>query len=207
MGKIGDLEGTVVTADALHTQREHAEFLHKQGAHYVLTVKNNQRALRDRISSQTWAGRPIQYACREKGHGRTTTWQATRQPAQEWIGFPHANQTMRLTRHRHDHKTGERTREHVFVITSLPADQANAEQLADYVRGHWGIENRLHWVLNVTYREDTSQIRTGNAAHVMASIRNLAISIHRLTGATNIAKALRSGIRNPNIAQQLIAQL
>ena len=158
-------------------------------------MKNNQRALRDRISSQTWGGRPIQHACREKGHGRTTTWQATRQRAQEWIGFPHANQTMRLTR------------EHVFVITSLPADQANAEQLADYVRGHWGIENRLHWVRDVTYREDTSQIRTGNAAHVMASIRNLAISIHRLTGATNIAKALRSGIRNPNIAQQLIARL
>ena len=207
MGKLGELDGAVITADALHTQREHAEYLHKHGAHYVLTVKNNQRGLRDRISSQTWAGRPVQYTCREKGHGRTTTWQATVQPAQDWIDFPHATQTMRLTRDRHDHKTGTRTREHVFVITSLPADQAGPEKLADYIRGHWGIENRLHWVRDVTFDEDRSQIRTGNAAHVMASIRNLAISIHRLTGATNIAKALRAAMRNPKIAGQLITRL
>ena len=203
MGKIGDLDGVVVTADALHTQRGHAEYLHQHGAHYVLTVKNNQRALRDRISSQTWSTRPVQYVCREKKHGRTTTWEATTQTAQEWIGFPHAKQTMRLTRDRYHHKTGATTREHVFVITSLPADQASPEQLADYIRGHWGIENRLHWVRDVTFDEDRSQIRAGNAAHVMASIRNLTISIHRLAGATNIAKGLRTAMRNPNIARQL----
>jgi len=152
MGKIGDLDGVIVTADALHTQRGPAEYLHKHRAHYVLTVKNNQRGLRERISSHTWAGRPIQHACQEKGHGRTTTWQATVQPAQQWIGFPHAKQRMRLTRDRHDHQTGARTREHVFVITSLPADQANPEQLADYIRGHWSIENRLHWVWTAVAR-------------------------------------------------------
>lgn len=203
MGKVGDLEGVVVTADALHTQRGHAEYLHKHGAHYVLTVKNNQRALRDRISSQTWATLPVQHVCREKRHGRTTTWQATTQTAQEWIGFPHAKQTMRLTRDRLDPKTAATTREHVFVITSIPADQASAEQLANYIRGHWGIENRLHWVRDVTFDEDRSQVRTGNAAHVMASVRNLAISLHRLNGAANIAKALRNAMRNPNIARQL----
>lgn len=111
---------------------------------------------------------------------------------------------MRLTRDRHDHKTGVKTREHVFVITSLTADQAGPEQLADYVRGHWGIENRLHWVRDVTFDEDRSQVRTGNAAHVMASIRNLAISVHRLAGETNIAKALRAAMRHPEIAYKLI---
>ena len=103
---------------------------------------------------------------------------------------------MGLTRDRHDHKTGETSREHVFVITSLPADRVSPEQLADYIRGHWGIENLLHWVRDVTFDEDRSQVRTGNAAHVMASLRNLAISIHRLTGASNIAKALRNAMRN-----------
>ena len=98
-----------------------------------------------------------------------------------------------------------RTREHVFVITSLPADQADPEQLADYIRGHWSIENRLHWVRDVTFDEDRSQIRTGNAAHVMATIRNLAISVHRLAGATDIAKALRATMRNPKLAGQLIS--
>lgn len=203
MGKIGDLHGVVITADALHTQRAHAEFLHSQGAHYVLTVKTNQRALLQRIASQTWASRPVEHVCRQKRHGRTTTWQATCQPAQDWIDFPHAKQTMRLTRDRDNHSTGETTREHVFVITSLTAEEATPAQLADYIRGHWGIENRLHWVRDVTYHEDHSQVRTGNAAHVMASIRNLAISIHRLTGATNIAAALRHTMRNPAIAHQL----
>ena len=135
MGKIGDLGGVIVTADALHTQREHAEYLHQHGAHYVLTVKNNQRALRDRIASQTWVGRPIQHACHQKGHGRTTTWQATCQPAQEWIDFPHAAQTMRLTRDRHNHRTGERTREHVFVITSLPAEEPFRDSTTDTLYG------------------------------------------------------------------------
>ena len=207
MGRIGDLDGVVVTADALHTQRAHAEYLHSQAGHYVLTVKNNQRALRDRIASQTWAALPVQHLCREKRHGRTTTWQATTQRAQDWIDFPHAKQTMCLTRDRHDHRTGARTREHVFVITSLPADQATSGELAGYIRGHWGIENRLHWVRDVTYREDHSQVRTGNAAHTMASIRNLAISVHRLAGATNIAKALRATMRNPKIAHRLISGL
>lgn len=203
MGRLGDLSGVIITADALHTQREHADYLHHRGAHYVLTVKENQRALRKRISSQTWSTRPVQHICREKGHGRTTAWQVTTQPAQDWIDFPHAKQTIRLTRDRHDHKTGEKTREHVFAITSLPADQATPEELAGYIRGHWGIENRLHWVRDVTYREDASQIRTGHGAHVMATFRNLAISIHRLAGATNIAKALRTAMRDPQIARQL----
>lgn len=203
MDRLGDLSGVIVTADALHTQREHAKYLHGRRAHYVLTVKDNQRALRKRISSQTWSTRPVQHTCREKGHGRTTVWQVTTQPAQDWIGFPHAKQTIRLTRDRHDHKTGAKTREHVFAITSLTADQATPEQLAGYIRGHWGIENRLHWVRDVTYREDASQVRTGHGAHVMASVRNLAISIHRLAGATNIAEALRTAMRDPQIARRL----
>ena len=83
-----------------------------------------------------------------------------------------------------------------------PAEQATPEQLADYIRGHWGIENRLHRVRDVTFDEDRSQIRAGNAAHVMASVRNLTISIHRLAGAVNIAKALHHAMRNPNIARE-----
>ncbi len=201
--QLGDLNNTVITADALHTQHAHAIWLTGHGAHYVFTVKNNQRTLRDRIATQNWATLPATYTHHQKAHGRTTTWQATSQPAQHWIGFPHAAQTMRLTRDRHDHRTGEHTREHVFVITSLPPGQANPADLAGYVRGHWGIENRLHWVRDVTYDEDRSQVRTGNAAHVMATLRNLAISIHRLTGATNIAKATRTAMRNPEIGRHI----
>lgn len=77
MERLGDLSGATITADALHTQHEYAEYLHECGAHYMLTVKENQRALRKRISSQSWSTRPVHDTCREKGHGRTTTWQIT----------------------------------------------------------------------------------------------------------------------------------
>jgi len=95
----------------------------------------------------------------------------------------------------------------VFAITSLPADEATPEQLAAYVRGHWGLENRLHWVRDVTYGEDHSQIRTGQAVHVMATLRNFAISLHRLNGATNTVHALRTAMLNPTIAHTLTTRL
>ena len=82
-------------------------------------------------------------------------------------------------------------------ITSLDAEQAGTEQLAGYIRGHWQIENRLHWVRDVTYDEDRSQVRTGSAPRVMASLRNLAISALRLNGHTNIASATRWTARDP----------
>jgi hypothetical protein len=84
----------------------------------------------------------------------------------------------------------------VYAITDLPPHQARPDQLAAWIRGHWQIENGLHWVRDVTFAEDLSQIRTGNAPQVMAALRNLAISLHRLAGATNIAKALRHHGRN-----------
>lgn len=201
--RLGDVTGLVITADALHTQHAHALLLHERGAHYVFTVKANQPGLRDRIASQTWAPRAVQHRVTEKGHGRTTTWQITCQAAQDWIGFPHAAQTIRLTRDRTDHATGQATREHVFAITSLTTQDASPAQLAALIRGHWGIENRLHWVRDVTYDEDRSQVRTGSGPRVMATIRNLAISIHRRAGATNIAKATRHTMRHPEHARQL----
>ena len=74
--------------------------------------------------------------------------------------------------------------------------QARPDQLAGWIRGQWQIENGLHWVRDVTYAEDSSQVRTGHAPQVMASLRNFAISAHRLGGVDNIAAALRRCARN-----------
>lgn len=134
---MGELSGVVVTADALHTLAQQAEALHARGAHYVFTVKANQPGLRDRIASQTWASLAPQHTLREKSHGRTTTWQITAQPAQAWVGFPHAEQTIRLTRDRIEHRNGEATREPVYAITSLSPEQASPAELAALIRGHW----------------------------------------------------------------------
>ena len=100
---------------------------------------------------------------------------------------------------------GQRTRKEIaYCITSLDAEQAGAEQLAGYIRGHWQIENRLHWVRDVTYDEDRSQVRTGTGPRVMASLRNLAISALRLNGHNNIAAALRWTARDPARPLQIL---
>jgi predicted transposase YbfD/YdcC len=76
--------------------------------------------------------------------------------------------------------------------------QIRADELADAIRRHWSIENRLHWIRDVVFAEDHSQIRTGAGPAVMATVRNLVISLHRLTGASNIAAACRHIARHPN---------
>jgi predicted transposase YbfD/YdcC len=83
--------------------------------------------------------------------------------------------------------------------------QIRADQIADAIRGHWGIENRLHWIRDVVFAEDHSQIRTGAGPAVMAILRNLTVSLHRLAGATNIAAACRHVSRHPNRVLPLLA--
>jgi predicted transposase YbfD/YdcC len=82
-----------------------------------------------------------------------------------------------------------------YAITSLTAAQASPARLADWIRGHWGIE-ALHHIRDVTLAEDASQLRTGTAPRVMASLRNLAIAILRLRGWRNLAAALRRNARD-----------
>jgi predicted transposase YbfD/YdcC len=95
--------------------------------------------------------------------------------------------------------------ETVYAVTDLDYDQISPADLADAVRAHWGIENRLHWVRDVTFAEDLSQVRTGTGPAVMATLRNLAISVHRLAGAANIAAASRRVSRHPARALRLLA--
>jgi len=99
---------------------------------------------------------------------------------------------------------GLRHHEVVFAVTSLPPDAADAERLLRINRGHWSIENRLHWVRDVTFDEDRSQVRTGSAAQAMATLRNLAIGLFRLHDVKNIAQGLRSCARNPERAVEIL---
>jgi predicted transposase YbfD/YdcC len=91
----------------------------------------------------------------------------------------------------------------VYAVTSLTAAQASPARLADYVRGHWGIE-ALHHIRDVTFAEDASQIRAGNAPRVLASLRNLAIGILRAHGDRNLAAALRRNARDATRALPLL---
>lgn len=107
------------------------------------------------------------------------------------LDFPHARQVVRIERDIRNLDGSPRHHEVVFAITSLSPEAASPQRLMALARGHWTIENRLHWVRDVTFDEDRSQVRRGAAAHAMASLRNLAIGLLRLAGALNIAAALR----------------
>jgi Transposase DDE domain len=78
-----------------------------------------------------------------------------------------------------------------YAVTSASRDRADASDLLSWWRGHWGIENQLHWVRDATFGEDHSRIRTGHAPEIFAALRNAAISVLRLQNVTNVAAALR----------------
>jgi predicted transposase YbfD/YdcC len=107
------------------------------------------------------------------------------------IDYPGARQAIQVVRRRREMSTGKLTIERVYLITGLSVFDATCTELATWIRGHWGIENLLHHVRDRTFREDDSKVRTGTLPHAMASLRNLAISVFRQDGQTNIAAALR----------------
>ena len=103
--------------------------------------------------------------------------------------WPHLKQVCRLERHRT--VKGRNQVAVSYAVTSLPPTAAGASRLLQVSRGHWGIENRVHWVRDVTFDEDRSQIRAGAAPQVMAALRNLVITLVRRAGHSNVAAALR----------------
>jgi hypothetical protein len=105
------------------------------------------------------------------------------------LGFPNAEQAVRITRTRTI--KGKTSRETAYLTVSLPAGQAQPADLGAWARSEWHIENRLHYVRDVTLREDAHQARTGSGPAVFATLRNTAIGYHHIDGATNIAEATR----------------
>ncbi|WP_370531295.1 transposase [Nakamurella sp. PAMC28650] len=120
------------------------------------------------------------------------------------ILFPHAAQAIQVSRKVRSIRSKKWHTETVYAVTDLHPTQASAAQLGTWLRGHWSIENRLHWVRDVTFGEDLSQARTGNGPQVMATLRNLAIGLLRLDGARNIAEAVRHHARDPHRPLKLV---
>jgi predicted transposase YbfD/YdcC len=193
------LAGAVITIDALHTQSDTAQVITGQQADYVMTVKGNMPTLYKRLKKLPWAAVPA-FSAVSTDHGRRTrrTIKVALVPA--WIEFAGAAQVAQLRRT--VTRNGKKTVEVVYLITS--DRNADPATLAAWVRGHWEIENRLHWVRDVTYQEDKSLVRTGNAPRVMASLRSLAISLLRIDGHANIAAANRHHARDPQRTLKLL---
>jgi predicted transposase YbfD/YdcC len=192
-----ELTGLVVTADALHTKREAAQFLVTgKHAHYLLVVKANQPSLHATLRALPWRDIPVLNRTRDRGHGRVET-RSLKVVTVPGLGFPHATQALQITRRVRDLGSRRWRTVIVYAVTDLTAPQASPTQLAELLRGHWRIENGLHYVRDVAFTEDASRVRTGTAPRAMATLRNLAIGALRLAGITNIAAGLRHTGRDP----------
>jgi predicted transposase YbfD/YdcC len=193
-----DLAGVVVTADALHTHADTAEFLvPRKHAHYLFTVKANQPTLLARLQRLPWHLVPIADRTRDRAHGRVEH-RTLKVVTVGHVGFPHAAQVLQVTRKTRDLRASPkrwRTMT-VYAITSLPFEQARPARLADLIRGHWGIE-ALHHIRDVTFAEDGSQLRTGAGPSVMACLRNLVVGVLYRAGPVNLAAELRRHARDP----------
>lgn len=196
-----DLSNTVTTTDALHTQHELAQQILDQHGHYFMIVKENQPTLYQAIAllfeqppwlKQEQSQEYQVYPSANKGHGRLEKRCLECSTAlNTYVGWPGVGQVMRRQCERVIMKTGEVSHKMRYGITSLRPPEASAEQLEQLWRRHWTIENRAHYVRDVTLGEDDCQIHTGHAAHALAALRNAILSLFRWKGWTNIAAAIR----------------
>jgi len=187
-----DLTGVVVTGDAAHAQHSTAAHLTQdRGGHYVLTVKGNQPTLLTQIAAALPPAAPgsAHHVEEDRSKGKIVRRQIWTAPA-GGVDFPGAAQVFRIRRDTFDHEGTRLSKEVVHGITSLTADQASPEVIARFVRQHWGIENKIHWVRDVVYREDHQHAYAGTGAQVMATLRNLALGLLRLAGITQITRTL-----------------
>ena len=198
------LAGCVVTADAMHTQRGHAEFLvsHKK-AHYILIVKKNQPGLYAQLKNLPWRNIPASDRQHHRGHGRDESRTIKTATVAARLAFPHAAQAIAITRRVRTRSAGKWRTVTAYGITSLTVTQASPSDLARWIRGHWRIE-AVHHIRDTTYGEDSSQVRTGNGPQAMATLRNLTIGIMKMAGHHNIAAATRHHARD---ATRILATL
>ena len=204
------LKGWVVTGDALLTQRTIAETIVEGGGDYVLIAKGNQPELMADIrtvfeeAAPPGATLPVAETL-EVGHGRIEQRRLTASSIlAAYSYFPGLAQVFTITREVIEKKTGLSRQEVVFGLTSLTAPKASPAQLLTLVRGHWTIENKSHWVRDVTFDEDRSQVRCGSLPQVLAALRNTAIGLMRWAGETKIAAACRKFAAQPWSALALI---
>lgn len=201
-----DLAGALVTADAMHTQRDHARFLiEDKSADYLFQVKGNQPKLLEAVEGIDEADYSDEHEDTTRGHGRIERRYVQTAPTPEGLDFPHAAQVVKVTRERSDLDDVRISEETAYYVTSVTPRHAGPAELAGPTRGHWGIENRVHWVRDWTFDEDRHQMRSGSTApRVLATLRNTAISLLRLAGATNITGATRWVARDASRAAALI---
>lgn len=194
-----DLNDIVVTGDAAHTQHDTADYIAgSREADYFLTVKGNQPGLQAAIFDKVQAecGIAPDHITVQNGHGRIVKRSIWVTDA-DGIDFPHATQVARIRRDVYDLAGQRVSKEIVHAVTSMNAGRAGPDRLAGLAQGQWGIES-IHWIRDAVYREDGNKAYTGGGPQVMATLRNLAISLLHLSGITRIKATLQEIGRDRN---------
>jgi predicted transposase YbfD/YdcC len=190
-----DLHGKIVTADALHTVKATAEFIHDNGGEFVLPVKENRQALFDALDALPWDQVPVAHTETDRGHGRVTTRTIQVMPAPGDLPFPHVSQVLLIERYVTGLAGNPLSAVAALGVASPSADRASPADLVRYVRGHWAVES-LHWLRDTLYEEDKSKVRTRSGPRIMAALRNLAICALRLAGRADLTEATRWAARS-----------
>ena len=183
-----DLDGAVVTFDALHTVRANLDWLvTDKNAQYIAVVKGNQPLLHAQVRALPWRQVPAGSTTRDRGHGRAET-RTLKAAHVAGLDFPHARQAIKITRWRQD--TAKTSRETVYAVTSLASAEATAGDLARLVREQWSIEAHHH-VRDVSFGEDAATSRTGSGPANLATIRAAVIAALKDAGYLHIPEGRR----------------
>jgi predicted transposase YbfD/YdcC len=204
------LHGRVITGDALLTQQEVARTITEHGGDYLMVVKLNQPNLLRDIQDLFFAvdatphllADTLTRAKEVRLHGGRLE-ERELEASSALLGYsywPGLQQVLRIRRTVTNKRTGCTRSEVAYAVTSLPAQRVTPGQLLKMWREHWTIENRVHWVRDVTFDEDRQQLRVGRAHQVSAALRNTAIGLLRLMGEGNIARACRRYAAQPLLA-------
>ena len=194
-----DIQDKDVTADALLTQRNIANYLVKERkAHYHFTVKGSQPRLLEDIKLYFQDRQEPDFVdYTPPDHGRIETrkiWTTTE--LNDYLNFPHVGQAFVIERESIEKKNGESSCEIAYGITSRTAEQADAQRVLNVNRGHWSIENSCHYIIDWNYDEDRSRIRTGYGPENMTRLRRFAIGVIKSKGVRSVAQKMRELTRN-----------
>ena len=193
-----DIQGAVITIDAMGTQTEIVRLIRAKKADYVLALKKNHPTLHQEVKNwfdkarlSNFEGITVDHDRRiEKGHHRTEKRRVWAVPLSEFGGLYKQEQWSGLQTivmiERTRHLWNKVTHDVQFYLSSLPAD---AQNLGHAIRTHWGIENQVHWTLDVTFNEDHCRIRSGNSPRNLALLRRMALN------AVNLEKTLKRSLR------------
>jgi predicted transposase YbfD/YdcC len=211
------LKGTIVIADAMHTQRNTSQQVLQAGGDYVWMVKGNQARtlwaiqklfVHEACNLQQGASLSKSIRAAEivnKGHGRRekrTLWTSTE--LNDYLDWPGVAQVFRIERLIWHTKRRGYTRQIVYGLTSLSPERASPKKLLALVRQYWGIETGLHYRRDVTLKEDATRLTLGNAGHIMAILNNALIGLCLQNGYRNLAQARRLFNARPQLALQLL---